>query len=292
MAAAAPSFHIGEVGVAYTPVAFSATGGLAPYKWSVVSGALPGGLTIGSDGSVSGTPTAGGDFAFTVAVADSGTQSTTVDGKISIAAPLTASLIPACAQYCNVELGCANACGAFGSLSGGVGPFDFKVLGGDIPAGTSVVGLSLNGTFGGQTGWVQFTVQASDSLGATSTIAPKFWMYPHISLAGSATCSGNYGTGCTASLAISGGVPGTGVSVSLVSNVAHTGGCWNATAQPPPPGSTLTASGGAVTVQIPKNLINGYGGIWTVVVTSTDLCGPNNYCGTNQGTFTIGVQCG
>ena len=293
LAAAAPSFHSGEVGLAYSTVSFSATGGAAPYKWSVASGALPAGLTLGSDGSVSGTPSSGGTSTFTIAVSDSGDSTAKADGKISIADALTAHLRPECSSYCNVEVGCANACGDFGSLSGGIGPFDFKVTGGTVPAGTSVVGFSLSGTFTGQTGWVQFTVQASDALGATTTISPKFWMYPHVSLQAGAKCSGNYGTGCTASLAISGGVPGTAVSVTLVSNVANPAqGCWNAQAQPPPAGYSLSAGGGAVDLQIPKGIINGYGGVWTVRVSTNDICSANTHCTTNDGTFTIGVQCG
>lgn len=296
LAATAPSFHAGEVGLAYSAVSFSATGGVAPYKWSVASGALPGGLTLGSDGSVSGSPTAGGTFTFTIAVSDSGDSTATADGKISIADALTAHLRPECSSYCNVELGCVTVCGNFGSLTGGVGPFDFKVTGGTVPAGTSVVGFSLSGTFKGQTGWVQFTVQASDALGASTTISPKFWMYPHVSLQGSAICSGNYNTGCQANLKISGGVPGSAVSVSLVSNVANPApGCWNTQALAPPAKSSLATGGGAVNVYIPpapEPNAGGYGAIWTVQVASSDLCGTGTHCTTNDGTFTIGVQCG
>lgn len=296
LAATAPTFHVGEVGIAYGAVALAATGGVAPYKYAVQSGALPGGLAIGADGSISGTPTAGGDFPFTIAISDSGDSTTKVDGKISIAAVLTAHLRPECASYCNVELGCTTACGNFGTLTGGVAPFAFSTVGGTVPAGTSVVGFSLSGTFTGQTGWVQFTVQASDSLGATTTIAPKFWMYPHISLQGSTTCSGNYNTGCQASLKIAGGVPGSDVSVALVSNVANPAqGCWNTQPLPPPTKSSLTTGGGAVNVYIPpapEPNAGGYGAVWTVVVTSTDICGSGQGCSSNQGTVTIGVQCG
>lgn len=296
MTATAPTFHVGEVGIAYGAVAIAAAGGVAPYKYTVESGALPGGLTIGADGSVSGTPTVGGNFSFTIAISDSGDSTTRVDGKISIADALTAHLRPECASYCNVELGCTTACGNFGTLTGGVGPFTFSKVDGTVPAGTTVVGFSLSGTFVGQTGWVQFTVQAADSLGATTTISPKFWMYPHISLQGSTTCLGSYNTGCQANLTISGGVPSAGVSVTLVSNVANPAkGCWNMQPLPPPAKSTLTASGGAVNVYIPpapEPNAGGYGAVWTVMVTSTDLCGASQYCSSNQGTVTIGVQCG
>jgi hypothetical protein len=50
--------------------ALQATGGVAPYLWSVTSGSLPGGLTLSSAGVISGTPTTAGVFAFTVQARD------------------------------------------------------------------------------------------------------------------------------------------------------------------------------------------------------------------------------
>src|ERR1700730_2257894 len=61
----------GTVGVAYS-LSLAANGGVAPYSWSVTSGTLPAGLSLGSGGSLSGTPTAAGQSVFTIAVADSG----------------------------------------------------------------------------------------------------------------------------------------------------------------------------------------------------------------------------
>jgi hypothetical protein len=108
-------FHTGEVGVAYAPVALSATGGVQPYTWTVVAGALPTGLSIGSDGTVSGSPTSAGNFSFTVQAADSGNSVATVTGSVGIAAALSATLRSDCASQCSVELGC-NVCGAFGEV--------------------------------------------------------------------------------------------------------------------------------------------------------------------------------
>jgi len=66
------------VGVAYSASINSmATGGTAPYQWAVTSGALPAGITLASDGVLSGTPTASGNTTFTVTVTDSSTACTT-----------------------------------------------------------------------------------------------------------------------------------------------------------------------------------------------------------------------
>jgi len=135
----------GEVGIAYAST-LGASGGASPYTWSLDSGALPGGLTLGSDGGVSGVPTAAGTFNFTVKASDATNQYTTQGATIKIAAHLTAALIPACAQACYVEQGCVNVCGAFGSQSGGVGPFNYSASG-NIPGGMKLSGLSLAGSF-------------------------------------------------------------------------------------------------------------------------------------------------
>ena len=48
-----------------------ASGGTAPYTFTVTGGALPAGLTLRADGYLNGTPTASGTFNFTVQVSDS-----------------------------------------------------------------------------------------------------------------------------------------------------------------------------------------------------------------------------
>jgi WD40 repeat protein len=63
----------GTVSHTYTGLGFSASGGSPPYTWKV-NGTLPPGLTLGSDGTVSGTPTQVGTFAFSVTATDSAQQ--------------------------------------------------------------------------------------------------------------------------------------------------------------------------------------------------------------------------
>jgi hypothetical protein len=52
-------------------VTLTATGGTTPYSWSVMSGSLPPGLNLGTNGVISGEPTITGTYNFTVQVSDS-----------------------------------------------------------------------------------------------------------------------------------------------------------------------------------------------------------------------------
>jgi hypothetical protein len=79
----------GTVGSSYNQT-LSATGGTAPYSWSIASGSLPAGLNPSSGGTISGTPTAAGTSNFTVRVTDSVSNTTTKSFSISINNPVPA----------------------------------------------------------------------------------------------------------------------------------------------------------------------------------------------------------
>jgi len=64
------SLPSGTVGVSYSQ-ALAATGGVPPYTWSRASGKLPNGLSLGSSGTLSGTPSKRGTYSFAVRVTDS-----------------------------------------------------------------------------------------------------------------------------------------------------------------------------------------------------------------------------
>jgi hypothetical protein len=294
-------FHTGEVGVAYAPVALSATGGVQPYTWTISNGQLPAGLTLTSDGSVSGTPTSAGTFAFTVQVADAGNSTATIPGSVPIAAGLSASLIPDCATQCSVELGCS-VCGAFGQQSGGVGPYSYALTSGQIPAGTSLSGLSLSGTFGGASGYLLFTVQVTDSLGASAAVNPKFWMYDHISLASGATCGPIFfRIGCRTSLPYSGGILSGPPSVTIT-GAQGTLCSYNAagalTCSPTssvPAGFTAVAGGGVVSVSVagdPNGAYHTYRGTVTLVIQDQGLCSAGSYCQSGVAIVTVDLNGG
>lgn len=57
------------VGVPYHQ-AFSASGGSAPYSYASSGGSLPAGLTLSASGTISGTPTAAGNYSFSVTATD------------------------------------------------------------------------------------------------------------------------------------------------------------------------------------------------------------------------------
>ena len=60
-----------EEGTEYT-VPFKALGGVPPYGWMMISGEVPAGLSISSDGVLNGIPEAHGDFTFTMRAIDVG----------------------------------------------------------------------------------------------------------------------------------------------------------------------------------------------------------------------------
>lgn len=81
---ATTSLPDGQVGVTYS-AGLSATGGLAPYSWSLASGSLPAGLTLAADGTISGIPTGPtGPSTFTVQVSDSLDPPATASQQLTI----------------------------------------------------------------------------------------------------------------------------------------------------------------------------------------------------------------
>jgi hypothetical protein len=142
--AAVPALAVGTtalpsptVGQQYAAT-LSATGGIAPYTWSVSAGSLPAGLSLDSStGAITGTPTSAGSVTFTVTAADSSTGGSTATGTftINVAAASTALTtttpqLPAGTQ----------GTGYVGTLTstGGTGPVSWSITSGSLPAGLSV----------------------------------------------------------------------------------------------------------------------------------------------------------
>jgi len=65
-----PALPVGAVKSNYSTT-LSVTGGVPPYTWSKTAGSLPSGVTLGANGTVTGTPTVAGSYSFTTQVQDS-----------------------------------------------------------------------------------------------------------------------------------------------------------------------------------------------------------------------------
>ncbi|MBL4779800.1 putative Ig domain-containing protein [Ralstonia sp.] len=153
----------GTVGAAYSQSLASASGGTAPYTYTIASGALPPGLTLTSNGMLSGTPTADGSFNFAVTATDSSTGTgpfSATSGALSlvIGTP-TITVSP-------VSLTNATVAAAYSqtiTASGGTGPYTYAITSGALPAGLT---LSSGGVLSGTPtagGTFNFTVTTTDS---------------------------------------------------------------------------------------------------------------------------------
>ncbi|MBF9221174.1 putative Ig domain-containing protein [Hymenobacter ruricola] len=153
----------GTVAVVYNQ-ALTASGGTAPYTYAVTAGALPAGLTLSSAGVLSGTPTAGGSFVFTVTATDASTSASggpyngSLSYTLTIAAPTIAVSPPTLPNGTQ-----GTVYNQVLTASGGTAPYTFAIMGGALPAGLT---LSAAGVLSGTptvNGPYTFTVTATDA---------------------------------------------------------------------------------------------------------------------------------
>ncbi len=152
-------------------VSLSATGGTAPYTWSLSSGSLPSGVNLGSSGSLSGTPTAAGQYSFTVQVADSNSHTATQQLSLTVnPAPQPLALTTQ-----TVPEGAVNVAYSFAfQATGGVAPYTYSFTQGTLPVGLT---MSTAGVISGtptQTSVSIFTVQVADSEMPAMTASAQF----------------------------------------------------------------------------------------------------------------------
>ncbi|WP_229797587.1 putative Ig domain-containing protein [Jeongeupia chitinilytica] len=160
----APTPNNGTVGVAYSQSLGGASGGTAPYIYTLETGSLPAGLTLASNGLLSGTPTGHGTFNFTIKATDSSTgngpfNKITTGLSMTISSP-TISLNPTTLASATVATSYSGAV----SASGGVGPYTYTLNSGALPPGLSL-NVSTGGISGTPTagGTYNFQLKATDS---------------------------------------------------------------------------------------------------------------------------------
>ena len=160
-----PTLPKGMLGTAYSQTV-TASGGTAPYTYSVSGGSLPAGLSLNpSSGLISGTPTAIGTASFTVSALDNVGNTRTRSYTVNIG---SSSLTLAPASLPDGMLGTAYSQTV--AANGGTAPYIYSVTAGALPAG-----LSFNPTTGvisgtpTASGASSFTVSVIDHVGNTGT---------------------------------------------------------------------------------------------------------------------------
>ncbi|MDQ3014078.1 MAG: Ig domain-containing protein, partial [Acidobacteriota bacterium] len=160
-----PTTATGTVGTALAPAAsytFTQTGGAGNINYALTTGALPTGITLGANGTLSGTPSQSGSFPITVTATDA-------NGCTGVSATYT--LVINCQNITVTNP--ATMTGTVGApfsanftQVGGLGsPINFTLNSGSLPNGLL---LGLNGQLSGtptQNGSFTLTVKATDGNG-------------------------------------------------------------------------------------------------------------------------------
>uniref|UniRef100_UPI003F4C903B putative Ig domain-containing protein n=1 Tax=Xanthomonas cannabis TaxID=1885674 RepID=UPI003F4C903B len=188
----------GTAGQAYSAAITPASGGIAPYTYTLAAGVLPAGITVNSaTGALSGTPTAPGTYNFTLTATDS-TSGTPSQGSRSYALTIAApQVVVAPTTVPGATRGTAYSQAL--SASGGTAPYTYAIASGVLPAGLT---LASNGTLSGTAtveGTFNFTVQATDANSFTGTQAYALTVAgPNLVLPASTLPAGTAGQAYTA----------------------------------------------------------------------------------------------
>ncbi|MDQ2701620.1 MAG: autotransporter domain-containing protein [Pseudomonadota bacterium] len=169
-----PDLATAQVGVPYEQQVTVVNGGAPGYNFAVGSGALPTGLSLASDGWITGTPTVAGDANFTITASptiliDGGMFAPTAAPVVTLSRGYTLSVVPAAIVLSPAFLPDATVGEAYSrsiTASGGLAPYTFTA-GSGLPPGIT---LASDGELSGtptSPGDYSFVVHATDSLGAS-----------------------------------------------------------------------------------------------------------------------------
>lgn len=142
-----------------TPVSttLAATGGSAPFTWTVLSGSLPPGIALSPEGVLSGTPTTPGVSSFVIQARDA----TGLTSSKSFSVQVISQLVITTENVPVAPFGVAYSTGL--SATGGTPPYIWSLAGGALPAGLT---LNSSGTITGTptaAGSFSFTAQVADA---------------------------------------------------------------------------------------------------------------------------------
>jgi hypothetical protein len=149
-------------GISYSE-SLSATGGTAPYVYTLSSGALPSGLTLSSSGHLSGLAGATGASNFTVQVTDASGCQTGRSYVLNVECGLL-QVLPAVLPSALV----GSSYAAVLSAAGGSAPYLFTVTSGSMPPGLSVTPSGVVSGTPTASGTYAFTIGLQDVWGCSS----------------------------------------------------------------------------------------------------------------------------
>jgi hypothetical protein len=168
-----------NVSQAYTSPGLTATGATVT-SWTLAGGTLPSGLTLGTNGVITGTPTQSGTFPVKVQANANG-ASATKDLSLFVLAPLgiqtrVGKTPPSTGLTAKRLVGQPLATGV--KAVGGRGPFTFSTEG-DVPPGITVDPATGKITGAGTTaGRYAFTVTVTDATGAKASVPWNITILP------------------------------------------------------------------------------------------------------------------
>ncbi|WP_279363913.1 putative Ig domain-containing protein [Xanthomonas sacchari] len=213
-----PALPAGTAGSAYSQ-ALSATGGTAPYSYSLATGALPAGMSLSAAGVLSGTPTQAGSFVFTATVTDS---TAGVPGQasrsytLSIAAPTLTPGQP------TLPAGTAGA--AYNqtlSTSGGTAPYSYSVVSGALPTGLSLTTAGVLSGTPSAAGSFAFSIKVSDANGFSATQAYTLTIASAVPAPVAANDTGATLVDTALTLAVTGNDTGSIDSIAIATAPSH-----------------------------------------------------------------------
>jgi hypothetical protein len=214
----------GVVGQPYSE-SLTATGGTAPYTWTILSGALPTGLALSSGGAISGTPTKAAKSSVKVKVTDS-----TTPNALTATATYSVVVVIGVAPSTLPDGTVGSAYSQALTASGGKAPYTWNVTGGSLPAGLE---LSSAGEVSGTpttAGTLSVTIGVTDSSSPAKT--------------GSVTYAITVGNPlAVATQTLSDAWLGSAYSVQLVASGGQGSITWQITSGQLPPGLSLSSGG-------------------------------------------------
>jgi hypothetical protein len=214
----------GTAGVNYSQ-SLTASGGTPPYQWTILSGSLPSGLSLSSNGGITGTPGVTGAFSFTVQLTDATGVTAKEALTLTVISGLTI-LTPSPLPRGEVSVSYSQTLAA----AGGTPPYAWSVTGGTtVPAGLILAANGLLSGLPSAAGTFTFTVQATDSNHVTASTMLTLTIAAPVSISTPA--------------ALNGGSMSSSYSQALAASPGVGPYTWALTTGPLPPGLNLSATG-------------------------------------------------